>query len=178
MMQVGFLTVGSWRGVPLRLHWSTAIGAFLFSGFRVEVVTWLAFVGLVLLHELGHAVVIVLAGAQVGRIDVSGIGGRCYWQGSVSPIRRACIAWGGVWAQLLALAGAGIAVAGAGRPADGPLRDLFYVLTFANGWLVILNLVPVAPLDGAQAWRLFPLLWRRRRERQQGPGARARVRGA
>jgi len=40
-------------------------------------------------------------------------------------------------------------------------RELVYVFTTTNLWLMALNLLPFPPLDGAQAWKLAGELGRR-----------------
>lgn len=148
------------RGAPVRLHWSAPLGVYAFSGFRFEPVYLLASLGLVLLHEVGHALVVRAAGGRVVELELNGLGGYCRWQGEVSPIGRAAIAFGGVWAQL-ALLFAALALAPTGV-FDGsyPGRVLFWTATVGNVWMVLLNLVPLRPLDGAEAWRLPLLLGR------------------
>ena len=38
--------------------------------------------------------------------------------------------------------------------------------TGTNFLIILINLIPVPPLDGAQAWQLIPLLYRRWRKRR------------
>src|SRR5207302_3595691 len=76
--------------------------------------------------------------------------------------QRAMIAFGGVWAQgLLALAAYAFALASPPQTQLG--LDLFEMFTRYNMYNAAFNLVPVPPLDGSQAWKLFPLLWKRLR---------------
>lgn len=156
-MQDGWLVIGRWRGVPLRVHWSTPLGALFFSGFRFAPGFWLGFVLLILLHEIGHAWVVKRAKARVIRIDVMPIGGLCMWDGPVTRVQRACIAWGGVWAQSLALAIAWLALALYDPPTQ-MAADFAGVFTRTNLWIIGFNLLPFPPLDGAEAWKLVPLL--------------------
>jgi len=166
MFEQGYLTVGRWRGAPIRLHFSLPLGALLFSGFRFEPVFWVAFFGLVLIHEFGHAMVARRLGQTVLSIDVTGFGGICRWAGSATDYDRSRIAWGGVAAQAVVLAVA-VAVAFA-LPAEGSLlrAQLLSVFIGTNLWLMALNLLPLAPLDGAQAWRLPGQLLARHRGRR------------
>lgn len=117
-------------------------------------------------------------GGKVYSLDVSALGGLCRWAGHISPIGRACIAWGGVWAQLLLFAGTHLAIAVHGAPSNHAMGDLVYVFTLTNVWVMLLNLLPVPPLDGAEAWRLFPLLkyrWQRRRSAARAAKATAKL---
>jgi Zn-dependent protease len=172
---------GSWTiarpfGVPIRLHWSIPVFAFLAGGFQFAPGAWLASLLLILIHEAGHAIVVRRVGARALALDVLGFGGLCWWEGSVTPIQRACIAWGGVWAQMLVFVITGACVLLFGRPAHPFAAQMVDVALVANLWLIGLNLLPVPPLDGKEAWSLFPLLRRRFALRRAArAGARVRV---
>src|SRR5262245_31795457 len=58
-MESGFLHLGRFRGVPLRMHVLAPLGALFFSGFRFEPGAWLGFVLIILLHEIGHALLVM-----------------------------------------------------------------------------------------------------------------------
>jgi Zn-dependent protease len=161
----GFLVVGRLYGVPIRVHWAMPLGALWFSRFHVEPVIWAAFFGLVLAHELGHALVVRANRARATSVEVHAFGGLCRWRGEVTPLGRAAIAWGGIWAQMvvlaLALLWAGLA-GPAGSDAEWQVRS---VCVSSNLWMIALNLLPIPPLDGSEAWKLFPLLRTRIRRR-------------
>jgi membrane-associated protease RseP (regulator of RpoE activity) len=161
----GYAWLGSIRSVPIRVHWTTPVGMVLISGFAFLPGAWAAFLLLVVCHELGHAFIVQACRCEVVAVDVNGLGGLCHWEGTATPLERAAIAWGGVVGQLVVLAAA------------LPLRwfvaphvdsvyapQFFYALISSNLDLMAINLVPVRPLDGAEAWPLFGMLWRRWRE--------------
>lgn len=171
---------GSWTvarpyGVPIRLHWSIPVCALIAGGLRFAPGAWLAYLLLILIHEAGHAYVVRRVGARALALDVLGFGGLCWWEGSVTPIQRACIAWGGVWAQMVVLAIAGAGVLLFGMPAHPFAAQMVDVALVSNLWLIGLNLLPIPPLDGKEAWSLFPLL-RRRFALRRAARARAKVR--
>lgn len=171
---------GSWTiarpfGVPIRLHWSIPVCALLAGGLRVAPGAWLAYLLLILIHEAGHAFVVRRVGARALALDVLGFGGLCWWEGSVTPIQRACIAWGGVWAQMVVLAVTGACVLLLGMPAHPFAAQMVDVALVSNLWLIGVNLLPIPPLDGKEAWSLFPLL-RRRLALRRAARARAGVR--
>jgi hypothetical protein len=112
----GYLKLGRWRGAPVRVHWSAPVGALLLGQLRFVPGFWLAFVGLILVHELGHALMVMLAGARVRAVNVTGLGGECRYDGEVTELRRALIAWGGVLAQLAVLVVVGSALLLFGAP--------------------------------------------------------------
>jgi Zn-dependent protease len=160
LFERGSLTVGRIGGVPVRVHWTAPIGAYVFTGWRFDATAWLCFFGIVLAHEVGHALVVKAVRCRPVNIDLTGYGGLCYWRGDPTPIGRAAIAWGGVWAQLLLLALAEAYLAIFGMPYDFHGYQVLATLTSANVWMIAFNLMPLPPLDGAEAWRLPVLLGR------------------
>ena len=171
-MAGGYFRLGTVRRVPIRVHWSAALGALLFGRLQFAPGVWAGFFLLILLHELGHAAVVWRFRKQVVGIDLSGMGGLCHWTGEVTAVQRAVIAWGGVAVQGLVLAGAivfGLVVG----PAQGRFaNDFADALTTSNAMIIGFNLIPVPPLDGARAWLLLPLLWRRHLARRKRRTAR------
>ena len=149
----GYLTLGRIGGAPVRVHWSAPVGAFVLTGFAVVPGAWLGFGLLVLAHELGHAALVRAFHCRVVSIDVHGLGGECRWEGSTTERRRAGIAWGGVLAQLVVLLTTPL---WAPRLPPSPfVEQIVEVFTATNVVMMLLNLLPVRPFDGAEAWRLF-----------------------
>src|ERR1041385_1921625 len=91
-------TVAHYRGAPIGLHLSIALGLLFYSFGRWEPGAWVGFTLVVLLHELGHAMLVSRYGLRVVAIDLHGFGGECSYSGEVTPWRRSVIAWGGVLA--------------------------------------------------------------------------------
>lgn len=175
MFDSGYLTVARWRGTPIRIHWSTPIGMLVFGRFAFVPGFWLGYLLLVGLHEMGHAYLSRRVGLQAISIEIHALGGQCRYGGySVSPWQRAVVAWGGVLAQALLLVIAMVAAAVMPIPPSGLAAELLSALLWTNVYLIGLNLIPIAPLDGAEAWKL-PRLWRERRGRRAARAARDRV---
>jgi hypothetical protein len=178
----GYLYVGRLRGAPIRLHWSIPIGAVVLGRLQFVPWFWAAFLILVLIHEVGHALFVWAARARVVAIDAHGGGGLCHWSGDVSDVWRALIAWGGVVAQAVVLIAAYAARSLAGPPTTAMGAGIEYAFTEGNLWLITVNLIPIPGFDGASAWPLFPALarrWRERRRRGLGPEREANAdRGA
>lgn len=166
---------GSWTiarlwGVPVRIHWSVIVFVLLSGGFSYRPGAWVATLLLILIHEIGHALVVRSVGARATALDVLGFGGLCWWEGRVTPLGRAAIAWGGIWAQLVVFGVAALYVSLRGYPASTFVADMLHVAVTNNLYLVAFNLLPIQPLDGAEAWALFPLLRRRLKgERELSP---------
>ncbi len=114
----------------------------------------------ILLHELGHSVVSQRCGIPVPRITLQFIGG-------VAEIAREPddamselkIALGGPAVSVLLI----VFYAGVSGFLEGlgwlPAAVVFYWLAWANGFLVIFNMIPGYPLDGGRVLRA--LLWAR-----------------
>ena len=159
MGQDGYFTLGYWRGIPIRIHWTTPIGVVIFTRFEFVPVLWLGFALIVLVHEFGHARMVRWCGVVVLSIDVDALGGSCSWEGEVSRIQRALIAWGGVLAQLVLF----VIVRSVDTTVEWAATfdgvQLLSVLTSTNLHIAAFNLIPFPPLDGWQAWRLIPLVY-------------------
>jgi len=167
------LTVGRVHRVQIRVHFTMVLAlalACLDMNLAGVVVGYSA---LVLLHELGHAVVVRAVGARVTAIDLAPIAGMCHWEGQVSPLRRSLVAWGGVAAQLVVLYYASRFAQTMAITPRSFLDGLIWALTAANAGAILLNLMPAPPLDGAEAWPLFPraLRWLRKRTRARAAAA-------
>jgi len=150
---IGYFQVGRFWGAPVRIHWTTPIGAYLFCGFGFAPVAWVAFVFLVLAHELGHGALVRKYGLQVVSVDVHALGGVCWWVGQTHEVNRAKIAWGGVLAQLVILVIA--CCLAPALPPNALLGQIVQTWTASNVLIMAINLLPIAPLDGAEAWTLF-----------------------
>ena len=153
-MRGGFVQMGRWRGVPLLLHWTLPVGAFLVGRLEVVPVFWLAFVAVAAIHAAGHVYFLQRFRKQVRDVRLTGWGGEPGWSGHLTPGERTWTAWGGAIAQLVLLAGTLAAVAVFGEPATSETVQLVDAFTRANVVLVMINLIPLAPFDGAEAWRL------------------------
>lgn len=145
-------------GMPLRLHLLLPLGPVFFGGLRWAPGAWLAFLLVIVVHELGHAWMARGVGAQPTGIDVHPLGGACHYTGVSSPFSRALVAWGGPLGQLVLLVAALVAFAASSRTLDPFLLDLRHGLVAANAWLLLLNLLPLPPFDGAEAFKLLPLM--------------------
>ncbi|HEY4102931.1 MAG TPA: hypothetical protein VGM44_03535 [Polyangiaceae bacterium] len=150
----GYWQVGRFRGAPIRLHFSILLGLVVFSRFSWLPGFFVAFPCLVLLHELGHAILVKRFGHDLTQVELTGLGGACHWSGNASPFEEAAIAWGGVLAQLLLYAGTRLWLRLA-PPETWFGAQVAFTFTDTNLWLVAINLMPIPPLDGARAWQIF-----------------------
>lgn len=161
-MTGGYFELGSVRGIPIRLHWTAFVVPFLLGGLRGGPWFFVAFATIVLAHELGHAFVARARGLRVLEIALHGLGGHC--RHSVgSELDEQSVAWGGVLAQ--AWLGLAIHAYGVGTDAgvfafEPTLAILVDSLNETNLRLALFNLLPIRPLDGHEAWKLFGTIYR------------------
>jgi Zn-dependent protease len=160
--------VGRWRGVPISLHWTVLIGIpWFYYETRSLVSTAIAFVAfsfLMLVHELGHAAVARWRGVEVDGIRLFLIHGTCSL--SEEPyyeLDDVLIAWGGVAAQFVVLVvafGAELLLPTLSLSplAHALVKPLLLILIEINFFIMVVNLIPVAPFDGFKAWRVLSIL--------------------
>lgn len=155
MFSSGYLKVGRVGRAPVRVHWATPIGLFVLSGFSFNPLEWAALLSILVVHELGHAFLARRNGLRLVSIDITPIGGTCRVAGDPTLTEAAVVAWGGVLAQGALLVAALVVRSILHVITAGLLDGVFDTLIHANLILIVLNLLPIAPLDGATAWRLF-----------------------
>jgi stage IV sporulation protein FB len=170
------LTLGRLAGAPIRLHWTLPLGALVMSRFTFVPAYWLGFVLLILIHELGHALVVLRYRLGLVEIVVHGVGGYCSHDPARSRWQESAIAWGGVLGQLTALAVTGLLLLLLGRPSNVHTAQLAYVFTETNLFLIAINLIPIEPLDGRKAWPLVGMIWAKLRRKSSAGSAWARRR--
>lgn len=151
--QEGYLVLGHLGRAPIRVHWTMPIVAFALTGFSFAPGAWLGIVLLVLVHEIGHAIAARAVGGHVVSINAQGFGGTCEWYGNVTQRQHAIVAWGGVLAQAALYIVAQLT--SILLPSWGFFGQFIDALTVTNLILIVINLLPIRPLDGAEAWKFF-----------------------
>jgi len=149
----GLVTVARWHGGAVRVHASMllAVPVAFISPFLAGFM--LSLVGLIIFHELGHAVAVKLCGGKVKGIDLAPVAGICWYEDTLGPSKKTFVAWGGVAAQVLLFV-AGLLAVHFVDLSQHPYADALAVTwLFLNPMLAFLNLLPVDPLDGFQAWK-------------------------
>ena len=167
MFRSGYVQVGSFRGAPIRLHWTVPILCVLVGGLRLAPGAWLAAVLVVLGHELGHAALAKRYKQEVLEVMVHALGGHCMYAGEQTAWQRSVIASGGVLAQLGMFIPASLWTALLPPIESQFLMDALWVFTQVNLSIALFNLVPIAPLDGAEIWKLPRLFLARRRRKRE-----------
>jgi Zn-dependent protease len=164
-VNTGWWTVTKIRGAPIRFHWTVPLGALVFSRFEFVPGFWLGFFLLILIHELGHAALVLRYRLDLTEIAVHGAGGHCQYGYPGTAFQESAVAWGGVLAQLCLLIATYVVwqlTAVSGLPYAW---QVYHAFTETNLFIMGFNLLPVAPLDGAKAWKLVPMLMARWRKR-------------
>ncbi|MEO0917534.1 MAG: site-2 protease family protein [Pseudomonadota bacterium] len=115
----------------------------------------LILLGSVFLHELGHAWGCLIQGVPVKRIVLHCGGGFCERTRSATRYEQELIVGMGPIVTLTLWAGAGLIAPFINDP---EIARVFWMISSLNGFLAVLNLLPVNPLDGG---KLFALLMHR-----------------
>ena len=156
-----FTTLFTVKGVPVRFHWSllvlvvAIVIATVTRGEFPTVVFALLFV--IIAHELGHMWFASRLGLRSTHIDLYPLGGTCYYESANSEYENNLVAWGGVVAQAMIFVPALLISHFFGDNFSPTFRELFYYLGFYNAMIAGINLIPIAPLDGAKCWKTIPM---------------------
>lgn len=158
------LKLFSYHGAPVVAHWSVLLAFPL--GWTVEksmlgaLVAQGAFLVLMLAHELGHAFVARRFRLPVHSLELYAMHGLCRYGTPRHERAAVAIAWGGIAAQGVVFALALLLAKGLDLSGGIPrmLAPAFDVWVPANMLIAFCNLIPIAPLDGAKAWRFVPLV--------------------
>ena len=154
--------------VPVFIHWSVlliiaVLGLLALNSPVYAALAILSYLGMIAIHELGHAQAARWLGYDVLSIRIAPIHGQCAYEAPDNEWHDVLIAWGGVAAQLCVALPVLIFASLVGD------RDLAYIgpivifLGYVNLLMALVNLAPSPGLDGAIAWRIIPLYLRRRK---------------
>jgi membrane-associated protease RseP (regulator of RpoE activity) len=168
-------------GAPIYIHWSVIAVVLVVAAISIEspayaAITIASYLGIIAIHEFGHAFVAARRGFDVLSIRIGFIHGHCEHEAPSSEWDEVAIAWGGVIAQLL-VAVPILALAGFLDRIDlGHFGPIVVMLGYLNCLIAMVNLAPAAGLDGAIAWRVIPLLRAKRNARSAAERAMQRWR--
>ena len=152
---------GPW-GVPVQIGASLILLMLLFvdfggtpRDFAFDLMFFAILIGSIYLHELGHAWGCLIQGVPVRRVMIYGGGGFCEPTRSSTRYEQELIVAMGPIVNLFLWAVAGLI---APMIADPEINWVFRTIQWVNGFLFLLNMLPVHPLDGG---KLFELLLHR-----------------
>ena len=148
---------GPWK-VPVEVHASILLLPLILINFGGSVQS-LAYdlmfgailLGSIFLHELGHAWGCLIQGVPVKRIVMFGGGGFCERARSATRYEQELIVAMGPIVNLTLWAVAGLM---APFITDPEIAWVFWTISSVNGFLALLNLLPVNPLDGGKLFAL------------------------
>ena len=182
MKGLRWLPVRRWRiyGAPVYVHVSVVLaGAVALAAAAISparaLLAAVAYFLVVLVHEMGHAMVVHRLGYAVFAIRVGIIHGRCEFEAPDTEWEDALIAWGGVAAQFVVASATLVLAEAFWSGQSSPLATVFFVLGYVNLVNAAFNLLPLNGLDGKRAWRVIPGLFSQMRSRSI---VRKAIRGA
>jgi Zn-dependent protease len=153
-------------GAPTYVHWSLLLvvgllGFMSFHSLPYAVVAIASYLGVIVIHEAGHAWMAQRFGCRVFAIRIAWLHGCCEYEDAVYSEREdVLIAWAGVMAQLaVALPVLAVATVLEGYEL-GYAAPAVVLLGYANLSTALINLAPAPGLDGQKAWRALPLIWK------------------
>lgn len=154
-------------GAPVFVHWSVlaALGVlilFTLSNPAYAALFASAYLAVIVVHELGHALVARRLGYEVDSIGITALHGWCRCAAPDYEWHAVLIAWGGVAAQLVVAVPVLLLTLALGSRDWGLLTPIIIFLGYLNLVLVAVNLIPGDGSDGTIAWRIIPL-WRQQR---------------
>ncbi|HSC83019.1 MAG TPA: hypothetical protein VLC30_05335, partial [Pseudomonas sp.] len=154
-------------GAPVFVHWSVG----LFAGLCLVwargdglygLLAVLCYLAIILVHEWGHAFVAHRLGLRVFAVQLGFFHGQCRFQKPADFLDEVKVAWGGVMAQFSVAAAVLLPLPLFGKDL-GYYGPLVILLGFYNLLIAACNLLPSPRLDGGRAWKVFALLWGRRK---------------
>jgi Zn-dependent protease len=164
---IRLLRVGRISGATVFVHWSVlaVTGVMLLSAIENATMTLVAvaaYLGVLMLHEWGHLVAAHRVGSVVWSIELYPFHGITRFAETASRYDACVVAWGGVLAQLAVAVPLVLWAHFMGFTRIGAVNAFIAMFGYFSAVIAVFNLLPVGRLDGATAWRIVPLLWRRR----------------
>lgn len=164
--------LGRWLRIPVAMHWSVLFAPAWFylmlNSFWPAVIATVAFLVLLVVHELGHVIALRWRKIAIERVTFFGLHGNTSHAGS-TPGNEIIVAWSGVFAQGIALA---LALAtdyalGSGGMVAFIATPVIFVFTTVNIFMMFIALIPFGPFDGHKAWQVIPWVRAKLRARRQ-----------
>ena len=170
-MHAGYMQLLTVRGVPVYVHWSLAIPGVAIAaiaGFHPYEAVYcvFGFVALIVAHEMGHVMVAAFCGQRIFSIAISGAGGECRYQPTLSVARSLAIVSGGLLAQAALFLATLSYLSVAGETHGAFERCMVTNFTVVNLLIFVINILPIKArshqhtdgylaTDGYVIWQLF-----------------------
>jgi Zn-dependent protease len=138
------LSLGSWFGIPLILHWSWLLMLLVLAVINPTFVpVWLGLFFIVVLHEFGHCLMSQRLDAPVRSVTLYPIGGMALMEIPTQPQKE----------LMIALAGPAVNVAFIPIFAILPSNPILDQIGYVNVAILVFNLIPSFPMDGGRVLR-------------------------
>ncbi len=152
-------------GIGLHFHWSALLGVGVLFGALMRqpihaVLAVSSYFSLILLHELGHALMARRFGYDASGIYIGVVHGLCEYDSPHYLREEAAIAWGGVLMQLAVALPLSVLAQVTPLGVNSYFSTVAAILGHFSILMAVINLMPIPGLDGQLAWRLVPMLWR------------------
>ena len=156
------------------VHWSVLFLSILMliAVIRRPMVTVAGIVGwlgVMFIHECGHAFAAQRYGSEVHSIDLYPVFGRTYFGAPDSRFAECMIVWGGVAAQAVVAIPVILFLAVHGYTSLEPVNALLALFGPYSLMVIVINLLPIPKADGATAWKLLPAVFGPKRPPQRTP---------
>ena len=167
-------------GARVHTHWSAVLVVAIIAALAFKTPIYaalfiLSYLGVIAIHEAGHAIVAIRLGYEVSDIRIGWFHGLCEHSASHYEWEEVMVAWGGVTAQ--AVVGIPIVLLGTLFGADpGYFGPVLMFLGYVNLAMAAFNLLPIEPLDGKKAWRIVPMLMEQAKAKRATDDAIRRLR--
>jgi Zn-dependent protease len=118
---------------------------------------------LLIIHEMGHLIFAKMRGLKVNSISISLLHGQCRYKSYGSSFDDYVVAWGGVALQALFFIPLLVNYYYFSMPQHWLLTVPTVILGFYSLLMALFNLLPIPGLDGSKCWKVFPELFKQRK---------------
>ena len=152
------------RRVDVSVHWSVlVISVLILLGVArrplVSLIGLTSYLSVLVIHECGHVIAAQRRGCHVFEVELYPIFGITRFETPWSRRDHCVIAWGGVLAQFAVSVPLIMLIVVFGYTRINALNAALAILGPFSLGIALFNLLPLAPLDGATAWRFLPALF-------------------
>lgn len=152
----------SYLSAPINLHFSIVLAVLYFmtvKGMVFGLVASIAYLGLIILHEMGHAFFVKKYNHELEEIRIYPIHGVCFYHVDEGWLTETLIFAGGLLVQLVVFIVWMIIMSSINAlnlyALENLLSPISYIFIKINLITMIINLLPIQGLDGYELWLRF-----------------------
>lgn len=155
------------EGIPVRINRVSAFLCVLLLLLSVIIgpsflIVYLCILFVMFIHEAGHALVAKRFGCDVYEIRLYLFHGKCIFSDPYTEYEQVLIIWGGPLAQLMLLLLSSVILFAYGYSPYSFYNIMLVIFVYYNFANVLFNLMPISWLDGGTAWKIIPMLIKKR----------------